>query len=72
VERGTANDSGWWYPVKIPFSLPSRLRKKVGRGMKPDPQRLKPYLFTAICVRAEARCGEEARTLQNQGFSAAC
>jgi hypothetical protein len=42
--------------------------EKVPLGQQTSPQRLKPDLFSIVYVRANARCGEVARTLQRPEF----
>jgi hypothetical protein len=40
------------------------LRNKSGKGWKSVPQRLKPYLFSIVCVRAEARTLQSSSELE--------
>jgi hypothetical protein len=42
--------------------------KEVPLGQESSPQRLEPDLFSIVYVRANARCGEVARTLQRPEF----
>jgi hypothetical protein len=46
----------------------NRLRKKSANRGNVSPQRLKPHLFSTTYVRANARCGEAARTLRETEF----
>jgi hypothetical protein len=48
-------DTGLSFGLHPLRNCSSRLRKKSGKGWKYVPQRLEPYLFSIVYVRAEAR-----------------
>jgi hypothetical protein len=53
-----------WRTIRGFFPSALKLAEKVGSRGKTVPSAVKPFLLLITYVRADARCGEVARTLQ--------